>query len=245
MARFGRQSWQVGNVRVPAVIGALIAITLVTSLVGAIGERNGLPLVRLGILSPERVLHGEVWRLVTWVFFELHPYSLIFACLMLYWFGRDLAHKWGPARFLAVYFGFAAGVALATCLIGRFFWEEAYLSAYAGSWPMQEALIIAWALAFPDRQINLYFVLPVGGRALIWITIGGTVLFALYHGFASFLPHFIAEGVMLGYMGQLRRWWLKWRLSRLQSQAQRFTVSVERDDDDRPVPPDKPSRWMN
>src|SRR5947209_17847997 len=80
MARFGRQSWQVGNVRLPAVIGALIALTLVTSLVGVIGERNGLPLIRLGILQPERVFHGEVWRLVTWVFFELHPYSLIFAC---------------------------------------------------------------------------------------------------------------------------------------------------------------------
>jgi membrane associated rhomboid family serine protease len=226
------------------VIGALIAITLVTSLVGVIGERNGLPLVRLGILSPERVLHGEVWRLVTWVFFELHPYSLIFACLMLYWFGRDLAHKWRPVRFLAVYFGFAAGVALATCLIGRFLWEEAYLSAYAGSWPIQEALIIAWALAFPDRQINLYLVVPVGGRALIWITIGGTVLFAaLSDGFASFLPHFIAEGVMLGYMGQLRRVWLKWRLSRLQSQAKRYVANVERDDDDRP--PEKPTRWMN
>src|SRR5947209_18782835 len=88
MARFGRQSWQVGNVRLPAVIGALIAATLVTSLAGVIGQRNGLPLIELGVLSPERVWQGQLWRLTTWVFFELHPYSLVFACLMLYWFGR-------------------------------------------------------------------------------------------------------------------------------------------------------------
>ena len=72
-----------GNVRLPAVVGALIATTLFCSIVGVIGERNGLPLIRLGILQPELVFRGEVWRLVTWVFFELQPISLIFACLML------------------------------------------------------------------------------------------------------------------------------------------------------------------
>jgi membrane associated rhomboid family serine protease len=248
MARFGRQSWQVGNVRLPAVVGALIATTLFCSIVGVIGARNGLPLIRLGILQPELVFRGEVWRLVTWVFFELQPISLIFACLMLYWFGRDLAQRWGAMRFLAVWFGFAAGVALATCLIGKFLWSEVYASSYAGSWPMQEALIIAWALLFPDRQIMLYFVLPVGGRALIWITLGGTLLFALYYGFASFLPHFLAELTMLSYVGQLRRWFLKWRLGRLQAQAKRYVANVERadrDEDERGPPSGKPPRWLN
>lgn len=248
MARFGRQSWQVGQVRLPAVVGALIAATVFCSIVGVIGERNGLPLIRLGILQPERVWHGEVWRLVTWVFFELQPISLIFACLMLYWFGRDLCQRWGAARFLGVWFGLAGGVAAATCLVGRFFWDEVYVGAYAGSWPMQEALIIAWALAFPDRQILLYFIMPVGGRVLILITLGGTLLFALYYGFATFLPHFIAEGVMLAYLGQLRRWWLRWRLGRLQRQAKRYVDNVERldrEEDERGPPPSKPPRWLN
>ena len=54
------------------------------------------------------MLQGEVWRLVTWVLFELDPLGLIFAALALFWFGGELVRVWGPGRFLLTYFAIAA-----------------------------------------------------------------------------------------------------------------------------------------
>jgi membrane associated rhomboid family serine protease len=244
---FGR-NYRVWRFDMPAPILILIILTLVASIGGAICQRNGIPVISYGILLPEKIFQFELWRLVTWIFFEGQPLSLVFACLMLYWFGRDLCRTWGYARFLAVYFGFAAGVGMATALIGRFLWNDVYLIGHAGNWPLSEALIIAYATLFPERTINIYFVLPVQGRALIWITIGGTVLFALFYGFAGFVPHFLAEFAMLAYVGGLRKSYLRWKLQRMEKQRRSYLRSVEmtdRDEDEKGPPSGKPPRWLN
>src|SRR5579871_5729804 len=87
--------------RMPAVVGVLVALTFAASIAGALFPMVG----GYGALIPARVLHGEAWRLFTWGFFELDPMGLIFGCLMLYWFGRDLCWAWGPRHFLVTYLG--------------------------------------------------------------------------------------------------------------------------------------------
>src|SRR6266571_1626741 len=103
--------------RVPAAVGGLITAVVVASLFGAIGR--GLALVENAALVPALVWQGQLWRLVTWVFFERNPFSLLFAALTLYWFGKDLCYAWGPRRFLATFFVVAIGAAAITCLVGR------------------------------------------------------------------------------------------------------------------------------
>jgi membrane associated rhomboid family serine protease len=232
----------------PVPIAVLMGLTIVASIAGAICERNGIPLVSLGILLPPLVWKGEAWRLVTWVFYEMHPLSLVFACFMLYWFGRDLCERWGARKFLAIYFGFAALVAGLTVLIGKFVWHEVWLTSHLGHWPIMVGLMVGWASLFPERQLNTFFV-QLSGRVLVYVVIGGTVLFSLFFGFASFVPHFLAEFMMLAYAGQLRRWFLKWRLGRLQKQAKRYVDNVERidreEDDAGPPPRGKPPKYLN
>ena len=55
-------------------------------------------------------------------------------------------------------------------------------------WPLADALIIAWATLFPTRQMLVYFVIPLGGRNLIYATLGGTLIFALLAGFVGSCP---------------------------------------------------------
>jgi membrane associated rhomboid family serine protease len=241
---YGSGNLRFGRFYIPTPVAVLMALTIVASIGGALYS----PLVQKGMLLPPLVWEGEVWRLVTWTFYEMHPISLVFAVLMLYWFGKDLCDAWGNAKFLAVYFGFSIVVGALTCLIGKFVWHAVWTVPQLGNWPISEALVIAWATLFPDREISLYFVLRVRGRTLILITIGLTVLFALYDGFASFVPHFLAEGLMLLYIGQGRRWYLKWKMVRLQNQAKRYVDNVRRIDgkDDEEGPPGKPpTKWMN
>jgi hypothetical protein len=226
----------------PLVVGLIVITTFLTSIIAAIAGRNGLPLAAYGVLMPEAVFRGQVWRLVTWQLFELEPIGLLFSVMLIYWFGRDLCHAWGPRKFLGVYFGFTAAVGILICLIGRFLWSEVYAGFYLGTWPIAEALTIAWATLYPDREILFMFVLRANGKILIALTLAGTALWAAFAGFAAMLPHFLAEALMLIYVGQLRRWWLKLRLTRLQQQKKRYVDNVirldraeeRRDDDDKP-----------
>lgn len=194
--------------RIPTVIGALIIMVATLSIGGAVGGRMGLPLVEWGVLAPAEVWHGQLWRLVTWTFFELSPIGLLFACLMLYWFGRDLVAEWGTPRFLRVYFGLSAGTAVVVCLLARV-WPELMNGVFAGSVAANAGLVIAWALTFPERQIYLYFIVRLGGMVLVYVTLGITTLFALYYGAAAMAQEFAAEALILGYMYRyvvVRRW---------------------------------------
>jgi membrane associated rhomboid family serine protease len=180
--------------RVPPVIGGLIAALVLLSVAGVL---TGL--VGWGAFVPALVLRGEVWRLVTWPFFERDPISLLFGALMLYWFGRDLTWAWGPRRFLATFFALAGLSALLTTLLALVM-PPLGGGVWTGAWAVLSALIVAWAMLFPERQILLMFAIPVSGRALLWITVGGTLLYAVFGGFFRYVPHLLAQGLMALYL---------------------------------------------
>jgi membrane associated rhomboid family serine protease len=194
--------------RFPFVSFLLAASTLAASILGAVMKQLGWEIHALMALVPARVWSGEVWRLLTWPFFAPDPISLFFACLIILFFGRDLSYQWGPLRFLRVYLGFGLGVGAAICVLA-WVWPAIRQAPYLTPWPLADALIIAWATWFPSRQLLVYFVLPLGGRKLIYATWGINVLFALYYGLAPFVPHFLAMGGMWLYLngGGLGGWW--------------------------------------
>jgi membrane associated rhomboid family serine protease len=227
---------------VPKPIAWLIAATVFMTAVGSLLHRNGISLLAHVVLDPGLVLQGEVWRLVPWILVERDVLGLIFGCLFLFFLGPDLLRVWGTRRFLTLYFGGAAVVGALTCLVGLQSFEVRNM-VHVGMWPMIEAFIIAWATLFPDRQILMYFVLPIGGRHLITLTLAGTLLFAMVGGFPQFVPHFIAEALALVYMDvfSFRRLYLQGRMAMLQRDYKKRTAHlkmVEREDE-------KPPRWMH
>jgi membrane associated rhomboid family serine protease len=209
--------------RVPLVVALLIGLTLAGTILGAVGRRNGFPVVlQWAALMPDLVWAGELWRLLSWPFFEPDGLALIFACLALWWFGRDLAYSFGPAGFLARYLLLATLTGAATCLMVRAF-PALSAGAYMGPWPLVDAMVVAWAIFYPHRQILFFFVLPLGGRNLVYVTLGVTLLFALLNGFAPFVPHFLALAATLAYMRDpsLMYLWLRFKLAWLQRGGRR------------------------
>jgi membrane associated rhomboid family serine protease len=230
----------------PKPILWLIAGTIVTTALGALLQRNGVAVLTYAVLATDWVWRGEIWRLFTWVLIETGGggLNLMFGCLLLYFLGGDLLYRWGVRRFFAVYFGIPAIAGLLTCVVARFVWREVALVPYfAGMWPALDALLIGWAVLFPDRQILMYFVLPVSSRQLVYLTIGATVLMALINGFPFFVPHLLAELIMLLYMDviSLRRLYLRGRMSMLQRDYRRRTANLRMVDRDQ----EKPPRWMH
>ncbi len=225
--------------RIPSTVGALLAAIVAASLVGALGRGYGL--VEAAALIPVRVWQGQVWRLVTWVFFETDPLSLLFGALTLYWFGRDLCYAWGSQRFLATFFGIAVLSGVVTVVLARFAWPPLLGGAWTGSWAPLTALIVAWAMIFPERQILFMMALPMSGRVLLWLTLGGTLLYAVFAGVAPYVPHITAQLLMLAYARgwSVRGFWQSLRIKGYERRARRRAshLKVVRKQD--------PPRWMN
>jgi membrane associated rhomboid family serine protease len=209
------QSWQstlTFGGRVPWGAGALLAVTIVLSLMVALASQR-VPVFELFALRPALVWQGQLWRLVTWAFVEPDPIGLIFGCLSIYWFGAPLAATWGSRRFLLVYGGVGAFTALATCLVALV--DPGLREAtFLGGWAMKTALVVAWGLWFPDQIIRVfYFLIPIRGYWVAWGTVAATLIFAAYSGWHHLILELFAEMGVLAYL--FRRWlFSRWSMMR-------------------------------
>ncbi len=179
-------------------VAALLAATFALSLGAALADGFGAL-----ALVPDRVWRGEVWRLVTWVFAVPGPRALVATAVVLYWFGGELAASWrepGLRRFVAAIVGVTGvGTLALTAMI-----PAARHLPYLGSWALCDALVIAWALEFPDRRLRVYGVLSIGGPALAYGTAGLTALAAIYLGPIIVLPELLAAITALAWMSARR-----------------------------------------
>ena len=123
----------------------------------------------MGLLSfsPGRILRGEVWRLITWIFCPLND-QLIFTALMLYFYyfiGSTLEREWGTAKFTVYYilgillniiYGFIVrfltGGIMGIILDNTSWLVPNYLNL---------SMFFAFAVLFPDQIIRLFFVIPI------------------------------------------------------------------------------------
>lgn len=239
-----RHSFTFGG-RMPAVIGLVLTATLLATVGSWIQGNRGW-----AVLSPELVQAGEWWRLVSWPFVQLDPLTLAFGGLMIWQFGSQLAYDWGEGRFLWTFAILTAGAGLLTFAVGLLVPGLASLR-HVGMWPVVNGLWLMWCMRYPDQQVSFWGVLPMTGRTMALLIVGGTALFGLYlggvGGIFQMVPHFAA--LLLGWSLSrsrmalpLRRWKLAWRDFRLERQAKRRArhLKVVRKNGH-----DEPPRWMN
>ena len=207
--------------RLPGGVGIILALTVASSLVAAFGSRQWVELFEMGALLPERVLHGEIWRLATWSLLETRPIALLLTCLFYYWFGVDLAKEWGSRRFFLVYLAVTMTASVTTCLVAL---VDANVrgQTYLGGLAVAEALIVAWGLWFPTRMVRLYFMIPIKGVVVAWGTVALSVAYAIYYGWEHLFPNVVAQAAMLGwlYRAPVVNRWRTWQRAKAQQQHQ-------------------------
>ncbi len=191
--------------RVPPVVAGLIALTLVTSIAAAVDAGGGGELYYRLALEPAGVWRGELWRLATWTLVQGSPWALVFGCVTLFFFGGDLFSMWGRRRFLRFVVAIVLLAGAGTSLLALVF-TDAWAYPHLAGWALGDALVIAWALQFPERQVRLYGLIAIGGTQLAYGTFAFAVLCAVFYGAGFFLPELIAGGASLLTMtGALRR----------------------------------------
>ncbi len=116
------------------------------------------------ILDPYSVLHGELWRLITFlaVPLPLSPLWMVFALWFLYFIINGIESEWGEFR-TTLY------VLVAVILTIAFSFA---FHAPIGSVPeLQSTLFLAAATIAPEYQILLFFILPVKMKWLAWLSV--------------------------------------------------------------------------
>jgi membrane associated rhomboid family serine protease len=184
--------------------------------------------------STERILNGEVWRLVTAPFMHVPSGSIghiIAAMLGLYFLSPSLEESWGSARFARFLVGsalFAYALQMVLELVLPTNISHKLVGEYwFGAIPAVEAVAIAWALSFKGRVVRLMFVFPVSSRGLIIFVVAISVMY-LIAGAQTAAGHIAPFGGMLagwlfggGTPSPARRFYLRWRLAQLDGEARR------------------------
>jgi len=115
------------------------------------------------VLIPDRVLMGEWWRLITFLFIPplTNPIFAFFAWYLFYLMGSALESHWGAFRYnLFLLIGYIVTVAVS-------FITPLYpaTNLFIGG-----SVFLAFAFLFPDFQLYIFFIIPIKIKWLAFIT---------------------------------------------------------------------------
>jgi membrane associated rhomboid family serine protease len=232
---------QVAFPRMGRGVKILLALYLAFGILGAIlvnyARSAGVTFFTWVGLVPAEWLHHP-WALLTaGLLTDPQAYShLIFTIIGFYFLGPAVESKWGTARFLrlnaiAIAVGFAL-VVLFNAVVpvesrhfhpGLVFGPSAALAALAVAWGRENA----------NAQMRLYFILPISGRVLVWITLGFCVLGVFFpasvtEGVVAPFGGFIAGLLLAGSPSPVRALYLRAKLAFLRRKGERVALDIDK-----------------
>ena len=136
---------------------------------------------------PGRIMRGEIWRLLTWLFMPLDG-NFFFTAIRLYFYyfiGSTLEREWGTPKFTVYYIG---GLLL-HCIYGFLVWfitsgsigllisDASAFGAISSGFTIYDylwysvivltpeffylSMFFAFAVLFPEQSVLLFFILPI------------------------------------------------------------------------------------
>ena len=123
---------------------------------------TGMGLYGMFFLSPQLVMQGEIWRLVTFVF-AMDPGNIVFAAFSFYFYylaGNALENEWGGFKF-NLYYLFGMLTTIIIMFTTKFpFADASYINL---------SLFLAYAKLYPNTEFLLFFFLPIKAKYLGYI----------------------------------------------------------------------------
>lgn len=155
-----------GRLAIPGLIRYVAAFTGLVYLLGYASPDY----LSFLVLSPEKVMQGEVWRLITWIFVPGQGYGPIgpifmAIALMFFWFMGDVVEgTWGTFRLNAFYF-----TGVIACTIAAMLLPGAETGLGANTY-LNLSLILAVGALAPNVQVLFMFILPIKMKWLAWLS---------------------------------------------------------------------------
>ena len=144
--KFGR--YAIRNLMLIIVIGT----ALVWALDYIVWMRAEQSIVSWLWFDKQKILQGEVWRVVTFIFLPQSD-SILYLALGLYFdwlIGNALESEWGALRFNLFYLCGILGAIL-----------SGFIGGIATNYYLNLSLFLAFAIIIPDFQVLLFFFIPI------------------------------------------------------------------------------------
>ena len=194
---------------------------VVAIIVNYLSGTRGDQLLQMLVLTPHAVL-TRPWTLFTaGLLTDPQGFThLLFTLIGFYFLSPDLERRWGTARFLrfvalSIASGFALSLLLSYAMPESF--KVFHPPVMFGPSAALAALAVAWGLENRGSQIRFYFLIPISGMALVWITLAFCVLGLITwrrvtEGAASPFGGFVAGWLLAGNPSPVRRAYLRVKL---------------------------------
>ncbi|UCF77730.1 MAG: rhomboid family intramembrane serine protease [Candidatus Eiseniibacteriota bacterium] len=149
----------------------------------------------VGLVPAYAVGKGMLWQFVTYMFLHGGFFHLFFNMFLLWMFGSEIERHWGSTEFLKYYFFTGVGAGITN-------WAFNYSSQIPtiGASGAIFGILLAYGLAFPDRLIYLYFLIPIRAKYLVMI-LGAIELLAIASPGRDGIARFAhLGGLLFGYV---------------------------------------------
>jgi len=172
-------------------------------------------------LNPYAILHGQIWRLITWLIVPPDTSNIFFVLIMLFFYysiGTALERTWGTWRYNVYIFSgilfTAAGSFLMMGMAYLFYGStiaaygaDVFFSTYAAvfsTYYVNMSIFLAYAVTFPDMQVLFMFIIPVKVKYL-------GIIYAVFLGVEAVQSNF---AVRIAIVASLLNFLLLWLRSR-------------------------------
>ena len=177
-----------GNLYIPNL---MIGVVLVQGAVWLLQRlMHAVWITQFFSLQSAAVLHGQVWRLFTFIFLPGSYSNPIFLFLSLYFYyviGQTLENQWGGFRFNLYYLIGMVGAWACSLLVGAW-----------GNGGLLLSLFLAFAWLYPNMQVLLFYIIPIKVK---WLGIAAGVMWAwdvlTYPGIYRLCPIFELAGFLV------------------------------------------------
>lgn len=160
-------------------------------------------------LDPYSILHGEIWRLFTWIL--IPPSTLdFFTIIMLFFYysiGTALERTWGAYRYnVYVFSGMGFTILSSFLYLGYLYLTGADAAAISMStlvyslsfstYYINLSIFLAFAATYPDAQVLLMFVIPVKMK---WMAILDIILLVVEFFAGAVAVKFVVGAALLNF----------------------------------------------
>lgn len=153
------RKFAISNLMLYIVLG--MAVVWIANPILSANPNNTVSLYQLLYFDRDKILHGEVWRVISFIFMPPSTIFIILTPIILYfyWFmGSSLESQWGAFKLNVFYFTGIIGCIAAGFIIG--FATNEYLNL---------SLFLAFAILFPNAQLLAFYVIPIKAKWLALI----------------------------------------------------------------------------
>ncbi|MFI3201403.1 MAG: hypothetical protein R3Y54_07740 [Eubacteriales bacterium] len=133
-------------------------------------------------LNPERIVHGQVWRIFTWIVAPPDTSNLFFVLIMMYFYysiGTSLERTWGAFRYnvyllsgmlftiigALLFYGCAEMnllgdyVTVNKAILGTDYYQ--WVSLYFSTYYINMSIFLAYAATFPYHSVYFMMIIPI------------------------------------------------------------------------------------